>query len=68
MNITYSIVIRTYIIIFCFSVPILSPKFYSKYEFQECENIDSDIFNELKRLREIGPKEKSDEPVTENQR
>jgi hypothetical protein len=50
----------------CISVPILAPKFYSKYDCQVLE--DPSIFEELKRLQETGPKEKYAEPVTENQR
>lgn len=52
----------------CLSVPIVAPKFYSKYDCQGVEDIDPKIFEELKRLRESGPKEKYAEPATENQR
>ena len=50
----------------CISVPVLAPKFYSKYDCQVPE--DPTIFEELKKLQETGPKEKYAEPVTENQR
>jgi hypothetical protein len=54
----------------CFHVsdPILTPKFYSKHDCEELENTDPKIIEELKRLRDTGPKEKYTGPATENHR
>jgi hypothetical protein len=52
----------------CLSDPTLAPKFYSKYDCQPVEDIDPEIFEELRWSRETGPKEKYAEPATENQR
>jgi hypothetical protein len=53
---------------FHISVPILTPKFYSKYDCEVLQDIDPKVIEELKRLRETGPKEKYTGPATENHR
>jgi hypothetical protein len=54
----------------CFHIsdPILTPKFYSKHDCEVLEDTDPKIIEELKRLRDTGPKEKYTGPATENHR
>lgn len=46
--------------------PIITAKFYSKYEMNAVQN-QAQLKNYMNKLKHRGPREKYEKPVTENQ-